>query len=740
MSVTAPPRSPRPSDLIDRDELEALVEALIEEARLRARRRRRRNGACILLTILAGGGLYLGLDHVGGGTTGAATASAGDAAVAVRRASGRWGLAHGPEGGPGNTVAVAPSAPETVYLGTGRGVFRSTNGGRSWRSAGLVLPTSADGSSVAGVTSLVVDPRTPSAVYAGLNRQWDGGKWSGGTTYRRAIFKTTDGGRTWRALGVIGQPVAISPTGPPTLYAAAGGDGGTSRLLRSVDAGRSWQPADSGLPPSFLWALAFDPTTPGLVYAAMGQRGIFESSDGGGKWRAVRVAAAYRLVTAIAVDPRHPLTVYAGTDNGVIKSLDGARTWRMANAAMGAHGRDRGYKQVTALLVDGRNAGTVYASTDCAGIFKSTDAGHSWAAANAGLVPRCGWSYALALDPRASQTMYTADRARGVLKSVDGGARWKMTNSGLGLTTVSSLTVDPQSPRTVYASAGPLGLFKSSDSGTHWQALAGGPQLAEDVALDPSNPRTILAVAAAYGVMRSTDAGRTWAEARFGANARRVSAVAISGTTAYAGTNGLGVFGSTDGGRNWRPLGLPGTHVGALAISPADPTVVYAGVWGLIAGGLYKSTDGGSSWQRLTDALNIDVSVFALDPENPTTIYIGTGGEHSVLKSTDGGTTWLPSDSGLPRSRVKDRNRAGKWLTFNVEVTALAIDPAHPETLYAAPSSRGVFRSTDSGKSWHAFNAGLANHDVRALALDASGQTLYAGTSGGGVVSVDAHG
>jgi hypothetical protein len=69
-------------------------------------------------------------------------------------------------------------------------------------------------------------------------------------------------------------------------------------------------------------------------------------------------------------------------------------------------------------------------------------------------------------------------------------------------------------------------------------------------------------------------------------------------------------------------------------------------------------------------------------------------------------------------------------------VTDLAIDPAHTETLYAVAGSRRVFRSTDSSKSWHPFDAGLANQDVRALALDATGQTLYAGTAGGGVVSL----
>ena len=691
--------------------------------------------------MLAGGGLYFGLDHVGGGATGAAPAaraSTGNAAAAAGSGGERWGLPQGPEGGPGNTVAVAPSAPETVYLSTGRGVFRSTNGGRSWTSAGLVPPASIDGSSVPGVTSLLVDPRRPGTVYAGLNGQWDGGKWNGGTTYRRSLYKTTDGGKTWSALDLIGHPVAISPAGPPTLYAATGARGGTSRLVRSADAGRSWQRADSGLPHTYLWTLAFDPVTPGIVYAAMGQRGIFESRDGGARWRAVRVSVAYREVTAITVDPRQPQTVYAGTDNGVIKSLDGGRSWRTANAAMGGHGRDRGYMQVTALLVDNRDSRTVYATTDCAGVFKSSDGGRSWTPANSGLEPQCAWSYALALDPRAPRIIYAADRVRGVLKSLDGGARWHVTNKGLSLTTVSSLAVDPQSPRTVYASAGPLGLFKSSDMGAHWRPLASGPHLVEGIALDPSNPRNVLVVAAAYGVVRSTDAGRTWAEgAGFGADSRRVAVVAISGTTAYAGTNGGGLYGSTDGGRSWRPLGPPGpVYVQAIAISPTDPAVVYAGVYGSQARGLYKSTDGGSSWQRLTDALNIDVSTIALDPENPTAVYVGAADAAGLIKSTDGGATWHPANSGLPRRRVKDRGHPGKWITFTIGVTALAIDPTHPQTLYTATGSRGVFRSTDSGKHWHPFNAGLTDHDVKALALDATGKTLYAGTAGGGVVSL----
>ncbi len=180
--------------------------------------------------------------------------------------------------------------------------------------------------------------------------------------------------------------------------------------------------------------------------------------------------------------------------------------------------------------------------------------------------------------------------------------------------------------------------------------------------------------------------------------------------------------GSTDGGRSWRPLGHLGV-VQALAIGPGDPAVVYAAIAGAgtsTAGGLYKSIDGGRSWQRLT---TIDVTVVALDPDHPGTVYVGTG-EGAVYKSTDGGTTWQRESTGL--------ETAGREA---IGVIALVVDPTHLSTLYAA-TGPGVFRSTDAGKSWHSLTAGLPDLDVTTLALDATGRTLYAGTAGGGVVKL----
>jgi hypothetical protein len=161
--------------------------------------------------------------------------------------------------------------------------------------------------------------------------------------------------------------------------------------------------------------------------------------------------------------------------------------------------------------------------------------------------------------------------------------------------------------------------------------------------------------------------------------------------------------------------------------------VVYAGVAGAAGRGLYKSVDAGRSWTLATGALDIDVNAVAVDPENPSTLYVGTSGsEGGVLKSTDGGSTWQAGSTGL---RWRVRSRSGKWTTPTMPVSALAIDPIDSATLYAV-TARGVYRSTDAGTSWQPFNDGLAGRDVMALALDATGRTVYAGTGDEGVVSV----
>ncbi|HEY7179596.1 MAG TPA: YCF48-related protein [Gaiella sp.] len=733
MRVYAPPRPPDSGEAIDRAELEALIEALIEEARRRARRRRRRASAAVLLVALAVGGVYFGFDHVGGGAVGTRSAQLGSTGGAAPAASsaGRWAPSHGPYGGALYVVAVAPSDPDVVYLGTAMGVYSSRDAARSWQSAGLGIRTGLQEVLGLRITSLAVDPRAPGTVYATRSRWVDGG-----TKLRQELFKSADGGQSWHSLGLAAQRVAVSPADPTTVFAVVGANWTKNRLFRSTDGGRTWRPVDRGLGATSFSGLGFDPTHPARVYAAT-RRGLLISADGGGSWRRADGRLARRAMSAVAVDPRHPQTLYAGTDSGVIGSLDGGRSWRMLNAVLGGHGRDRGYGEVSSLVVDPHHRQRVYATVGCLGIFKSTDGGRRWHAVNASRDFSCLDS-SLALDPRTPQRLYSVYPGRGgVFTSTDSAEHWHAANGGLALSTVSSLAVDPHHPRIVYASAGVQGLFESHDGGAHWLSVAPGLESANAVALDPRDTRIVLAAGSVHRLVRSTDAGRTWHSTRAGISAR-AQVLAISGQQAYAGTAARGVFTSADGGRSWQGLPGPGNdYVQALAIDPDDPAVVYAGSMGSKARGLYKSSDGGRSWQRLTDALeDSDIFAIALDPTRRTTVYIGTGGG-GIFKSADGGVSWQPASTGLPRITLKVTMATGKVVsaTKTVGITALAVDPAKPTTLYAATGERGIFRSTDAGASWRPFNSGLPVLDVRSLAVDAAGRILYAGTVNGGVVA-----
>jgi photosystem II stability/assembly factor-like uncharacterized protein len=136
--------------------------------------------------------------------------------------------------------------------------------------------------------------------------------------------------------------------------------------------------------------------------------------------------------------------------------------------------------------------------------------------------------------------------------------------------------------------------------------------------------------------------------------------------------------------------GPPGGEVKALAIDPSTPATLYAGTF---FGGVFKSTNGGTSWTAINSGLTItSVYALAIDPSTPAMLYAGTDG--GVFKSTNGGTSWAAVNSGLPT---------------NAFVYALTIDPSNPATLYAGTVGGGVFKSTNGG--------GVGSRPVRTSAM-----------------------
>jgi photosystem II stability/assembly factor-like uncharacterized protein len=259
------------------------------------------------------------------------------------------------------------------------------------------------------------------------------------------------------------------------------------------------------------------------------------------------------------------------------------------------------------------------------------------------------------------------------------------------------------------------------------------------------------------GVWRSVDGGVAWSLTSLRNATYSLAVDALDPSTVYAGTE-AGVFKSTDAGSNWLSTGPISGNIPVLAIDPFDSSTLYAGG----EGGLFKSADGGATWLNVMDA---PVRSFAIDPVSPRTLYAGMAFS-SVFKSTDGGDTWSLS---LRLQLNPDALGYGE-----PQMTALAVDPAAPSTLYVgngtAPAccpdgtagfedaqGGAIFNSTDAGATWHATTMGVywfsevqlvvADGRAAGTAYALRDRTLYKsidvgntwhGVSPGGVTSVHA--
>lgn len=715
MTVVAPPPQTE-ADERTLDERVADLEALIEEARQRTRRRRRRNGAVALAALLtAGAALYAGGDDIRAGDARSAEDDAASAATLDR--AGAWSTPTGPPGFSAGVV-LHPTRPGALYLYAGRRVYRSTDGGRSWK-AGPPIALKLD--------ALTVDPRNGSILYAGTN---DG------------VLKSTDAGRTWRRSGLRPAPglsrfyadsegwvysIAVDPADSRNVYAITRGLE-TRVLFRSRDAGTTWDIVRR-TPRAMMEIHA---AGSGILYTA-GQNwgdsraeGIWRSTDGGTTWRGV-LDGGWRL----AVDPNREGTVWAVGELGVRVTRDGGTTWRSARPAPAP--------DLSAIALDPHRPGTVYLSTRQNGVYRSVDGGRTWrpfgASAKGRPGPGPGLAELLAIDPRKPGTLYAGD-GLGVVKTVDGGATWRRADTGVVASTVVTVALAASSPTTIYTltnrwSDGARSVLSRSDNGGRtWIGLqingtgAAWQTPLRSLAVDPRDHRHVLV--GGRGIFGSRDGGATWTsllrlapddavwEIAFApSDARQVYAVVYT-----AATDRSGVIRSMDGGTTWQGQGAAGIYgISALAVHPKRAETISVSYGEGRPGGVATSSDGGRSWRHrsIPDAA---VSL-AVAPSDPDTLYVATFS--GLARSVDGGDHWqlLPLQRWVP--------------SFPLTVV---VDPQRSETVYVGTGDRGVLRSTDGGATLRPFGARLPRQGVWSLAFDPSGSRLYAGLSDGGLTSI----
>jgi photosystem II stability/assembly factor-like uncharacterized protein len=472
-------------------------------------------------------------------------------------------------------LAVDPTRPQVVYAATTRGVWKTTDRGGRWSSAGL-----ADHR----VFLVAVDRVRPDLVYA---------VGSAGFDAPRRFFASEDGGRTWSeraALTAVG--IEVHPTRAETAYATGFFD--DARLAETTDGGRTWTPIGPGLgsaDATQVQDVAVDPTRPDVLFAAVTARGtdpgLFQSGDSGGSWRPFAAGIAATRVSALAFEPGDPGSVYAGLAEDGVHRLDVATgAWTplglqgQAVLALAADPEAPGTFYAVALKPNGAlGSGQVYVSTDGAATFQLfSDDPQLEAKLDLAVVNGKIWAAGFfldVLDPATGLWERRFDRdTREVASAGTGPATKIWWNDTTGLD----------------AGGGQDGLFVSNDAGINFARPINPAGEILDIALLADDPH------AAFGL----------------------------GATGLGTYTSGGVFLSDDAGATWRfaPVAPSAPAVHQVVLDPADPERILAGT----VGAVYESMDGGASWINLSRGLPRGALITELIFDDLGRVYAATDG------------------------------------------------------------------------------------------------------------------
>ncbi len=577
------------------------------------------------------------------------------------------------------------------------------------------------------------------------------------------LYQSADGGATWQLMshgpdGLQVDLLGVDPHDPRRLYAAAVAPADYLGLFRSEDGGRSWQESDAGIP-DLVFAVAFDPETPGRLYAGT-TTGLYRSEDGGRTW--TRIAFAGERAIRVAVSPDDPQVMLVALDRGVQRSSDGGAAFvevldgllEQIVFAPSTPGRVYGIDG-TAVVRRSDDLGATWTSLPPApsfpralavtrtgallagltkGVARSTDGGATWQSPPG--PPDTPRSFAV-LDGGV-----LAGGFRGVWRSLTDGQGWRESSTGLRAHAILSLDVAADAASTLWLSTAG-GLFTSRNEGASFQSrppLSGLFNYLFLLTVHPRQPQ----VAYAYGccvatapyvsLLKTEDGGRSWKRLPYPGVLNHLTVITVDPSNpavVYAGGTRDGslcsALRSTDGGATWSCISpVRPSDLFSLVIDPQDPKVLY----GLFDGRLYRSANRGTAWKRVPAAGSGRLFGFlALDPNRRGRLYGFSEGTPGVFRSEDGGKTWGAATNGLPAAGYP---------------SDLLVDPSRPGRVWVAlrlfsqtgeeVASR-IFRSDDAGRHWTEASTGL-EPGVIVTELEADprdADVLYAGTAGRGL-------
>jgi photosystem II stability/assembly factor-like uncharacterized protein len=647
------------------------------------------------------------------------------------------------------SVAVAPSNPDIVWVGTGEsnlfrtgaagtGVYKSVDAGQSWQQMGLAKTYT--------VGRVVIHPSNPDIVYVAAS----GPEWT--ENEDRGVFKTTNGGRSWSKVlfintrtGVI--DLAMDPSDPNTLYASAwervrwkwndpenipSYDG--SAIYKSTDAGAHWTKLGSGLPDAKYMGrtgVSVSKSNPNVVYAFVDNYSIARAARPGEKDQYNNLKpAVYRGASIFRSDDKGATWRQVSDTNTFMSGATSTFGWVFGNVRVDPTDENRVYFMGLNLNV-------------------SADGGRTFARVNG----NGGDNHALWIDPANPSYMINGND-HGIHMSWDRGATWNNIGGKIPVVQFFDVAFDMGTPFRVYGSVQDAGSRRGtvdlSLGRDHIPAVAfenapGGEGSSH--AIDPTNPNIVYSSSQYGDISRSDYGGARGAGPALPPDSMtgRGAAAAL----AAAGASAAAQQGGGRGGRGGGPVSknvmpkiaagdppLRGNWVAPTIISPHDPNVIYHGLQYL-----FRSPDRGDTWQRISPDLSDHDStklgrvpnelIFTISesPRKAGLVYIGTD-DGNVQVTRDTGRTWTNVSAGL---------RRGIWIN---KVVTSAFDEG---TVYVAQTGRytddfGVYlyKSTNYGRSWTSIAGNIPAGSVMALVEDpTNARILYAGTDQGVYVTTN---
>ncbi len=602
-------------------------------------------------------------------------------------------------------VAVAPSDPDVIYVGTGEGlhrpdlavgdgIFRSEDGGAHWRHVGL--------EDVQQVARLIVHPQDPQVVFvAGLGHPY-------GPNEQRGVFRTRDGGEHWERVLYIdadtgASQVEFDPVDPDIVYASlwqhrdgpwenADFSGPNSGLYRSDDGGDSWRAIGEGLPGAREGlgriGIGIAPSQPSRLYATLGARegaGIYRSDDRGEHWRKVsddeRVWGRPGDFAELRVHPHDPDVIFAG-NIAAYRSDDGGEHWTSIKGAPGGDdyhriwidptrpevmlfAADQGatitvnggrtwsswYNQPTSQLyhvsTDNQFPYWIYGGQQESGAIAVASRGNGGQVSFREFLGVGADEYAyVAPDPRDPDIVYGGrvvrfDRRTGQTRNI---APEALRSGDIRILRTQPLMFHPADPTMLLFATNVL--WKTHDGGQHWEVIS------------PDLSRVQPEVPASVGVYHTADLDTM---------ARRGVIYALAPSpldrkVLWTGTDDGLIHRSEDLGRTWQDVTPPTLRawdkVSQLDAGHFDGATAYAAINAIRRDDqrphVYRTHDGGASWQRIVQGLPAfgPVNVVREDPQQAGLLFAGT--ERAVYFSIDDGDHWQPLRLNMPASSIRD--------------------------------------------------------------------------------------